>query len=194
MAIKCPSCGYERKPGDNARAPEYECPECGIVYAKFRGASAAGREQRATPLPVPPPSTNRTYDRASLGIPSNKGRLIVVIGVLLMGYVVGAPYWTVHQMRSAAKDRDGEALSEHIDFPSVRQSLKEQVNAMMMKEMSTKAELKENPFAALGMAFASTLVDKTVDTFVTPAGITQLMSGKKPDAEGHGEIGMRCSR
>ena len=32
MGIKCLKCGYERKPSDSA--PEYECPQCGAIYAK----------------------------------------------------------------------------------------------------------------------------------------------------------------
>ena len=32
MVKKCPKCGYERRSTDIA--PEYECPECGAVYAK----------------------------------------------------------------------------------------------------------------------------------------------------------------
>lgn len=31
--VTCPKCHYVRQPTD--RAPEYECPSCGIVYAKF---------------------------------------------------------------------------------------------------------------------------------------------------------------
>ncbi len=34
----CPKCGYERRPTD--MAPDYECPKCGIVYAKFNAARA----------------------------------------------------------------------------------------------------------------------------------------------------------
>lgn len=34
--IQCPSCGYVRKPEDAERAPDYECPDCGIVYAKYK--------------------------------------------------------------------------------------------------------------------------------------------------------------
>jgi len=48
-------------------------------------------------------------------------------------YVVTAPYITVHQIGDAAKRQDGEALSEHIDFPSVRQSFKDQANAAFAK-------------------------------------------------------------
>lgn len=30
--MRCPKCGYVRRPED--RAPDYECPSCGVVYAK----------------------------------------------------------------------------------------------------------------------------------------------------------------
>lgn len=109
----------------------------------------------------------------------SKGKILTAIGALFAIYVAAAPYITVYQLKSAAESRDGEALSERIDFPSVRQSLKDQINAMFMKEI-TKDGMKDNPFAALGAAFAGVMVDKMVDAFVTPAGITQLMSGEKP--------------
>lgn len=32
--MKCPKCAYERKPTDSS--PDYECPSCGIIYAKFK--------------------------------------------------------------------------------------------------------------------------------------------------------------
>lgn len=32
--MKCPKCAYERKPTDHARG--YECPSCGVIYAKFK--------------------------------------------------------------------------------------------------------------------------------------------------------------
>lgn len=114
----------------------------------------------------------------------SKGKMITVVGVLFAIYIAAAPYITVHQMKSAAERYDGEALSEYIEFPSVRQSLKDQMNAMFMKEMA-KDEMKANPFAVLGAAFVGIVVDKMVEAYVTPAGITQLMSGEKPkSAEG----------
>ena len=123
----------------------------------------------------------------------SKGKIISVVGVLLAIYVAAAPYITVHQMKSAAESHDGEALSEHIEFPSVRQSLKDQMNAMFMKEMA-KDEMKDNPFAALGAAFAGVMVDKMVEAYVTPAGITQLMAGEKPKPTREGESGSGSGR
>lgn len=32
-SIVCPKCAHTRQPGD--AGPDYECPKCGIVYAKF---------------------------------------------------------------------------------------------------------------------------------------------------------------
>lgn len=35
----CPKCGYQRTQHDTA--PDYECPACGIVYAKYKAAQSA---------------------------------------------------------------------------------------------------------------------------------------------------------
>jgi hypothetical protein len=108
-----------------------------------------------------------------------KGWLLGSIGTAVAVYFIGSPYLTVHQMRSAAQNRDGEALSEYIEFPSVRQSLKDQINAAFAKEMSKK-DMKHNSLAAVDAAFASVLVDKIVEAYVNPAAITQMMAGERP--------------
>ena len=62
----------------------------------------------------------------------------VILGVVMLSaaaYIVAAPYITVYQMKTTAENHDGEALSEYIDFPSVRQSLKEQMNVMVTNKM-----------------------------------------------------------
>ena len=42
--MKCPKCAYERKPTDSV--PDYECPGCGIVYAKYKQNSELTPELR----------------------------------------------------------------------------------------------------------------------------------------------------
>jgi len=113
-----------------------------------------------------------------------KGKVLAVVGVLVAIYLVAAPYITVLQIQSAAERNDGEALSEHIDFPSVRQSIKDQMNAVILKEMSEDKKVKKDAFAELGAAFAGVMIDRLVDSYVTPAGITQLMAGENPTLEG----------
>lgn len=46
MTTPCPKCSYQRKPTD--AAPDYACPSCGIVYAKYDAqADLAMRIDRA---------------------------------------------------------------------------------------------------------------------------------------------------
>ncbi|WP_445401021.1 DUF2939 domain-containing protein [Zobellella sp. An-6] len=104
--------------------------------------------------------------------------VLVMAAVLALGYGVAAPWLTVYQIREAADHRDSRALAEHVEFDSVRQSLKDQLNARMLRELGD--DIRQNPLAALGAALANTVVDGLVDTYVTPAGIEQLMRGETP--------------
>jgi hypothetical protein len=42
---RCPKCRYERQPADTA--PGWQCPSCGVAYAKVEGSAApVGVENR----------------------------------------------------------------------------------------------------------------------------------------------------
>ena len=105
--------------------------------------------------------------------------LIIAAIAIFAAWYAYSPYQTVHAMKAAGEHRDGEALAEHIDFPSVRASIKEQINARLLKVV--KEESEENPVKALGAAFGGMLVDKLVDAYVTPAGLMQMMEGERPE-------------
>ena len=45
--MHCPKCGYERKPSD--KAPDWQCPGCGIAFAKYKLLSTEG-----TPIATEP--------------------------------------------------------------------------------------------------------------------------------------------
>ena len=107
---------------------------------------------------------------------------IRIIVILVAGYIFAAPYITVYQMKIAAENHDGEALSEHIDFPSLRQHLKDQLTVQLAAEM-TQEEMDDNPFTAIAVTFGGMLVGKVIDTYVTPAGIMELMNGEDTDTE-----------
>lgn len=104
--------------------------------------------------------------------------IVALLVVAIVGYAAAGPYITLHQIKSGIEERDAEKLSEHIDFPSLRANLKEQLNALITKEASS--ELRGNPFAAVAMGIASKLVEGIVDAFVTPSGLASLMEGKRP--------------
>ena len=111
--------------------------------------------------------------------------ILGIIVVIAVGYIFAAPYLTVYQMKIAAENHDGEAISEHIDFPALRQNLKDQLNAQLGVELAQEA-MDDNPFTTLGAAFGGMLVGKMIDVYVTPAGIIELMKGENPDTESTG--------
>ena len=109
------------------------------------------------------------------------GALIAVIVVLVGGYYYASPYLALNTIKKAAQAGDSDTVSKYIDYPSVRQSFKDQMNAMMAKELMNQ---DTDGFAALGAMLASTMVDKMVDGLVTPEGMTLMFKGKNlRDAE-----------
>ena len=97
MGKVCRKCGYERQESD--LAPDYECPQCGVVYAKIksqdttngtqRTAEVKGRTQqqkqrkkRAEPVEPKFPSTT---ERKSLPLAIGLNFLVPGLGYLYMG-------------------------------------------------------------------------------------------------------------
>ena len=100
---------------------------------------------------------------------------------LLIGWYAASPYIALHQMRSAAESKDAAKLSEHIDFPSVKESLKASFSAAMMAEVAQSSQ--DDPFAGAGAALAIAMVGPMVDALVTPQAIAMMMQGEKPELE-----------
>ena len=104
---------------------------------------------------------------------------IFIAVATLSTYAYFAPHRTLIKIREAAQKGDKEALRELIDFPSVREGIKEHANAYMMKNMEDR--LRNNPFASFGMMLIPTFVDRMVDSYVTPSGIASVTKGIKLD-------------
>ena len=96
-----------------------------------------------------------------------------------------SPYWTLHQMKAAVEKKDADRLSEHIDFPSLRESFKGQMMTMMNKRMAAP-EMANNPFSGVGQTMAVALINPLIDAAVSPAGVLAMMeSGKvRPTPKG----------
>ncbi|MEA3009987.1 MAG: hypothetical protein QOJ91_1679 [Sphingomonadales bacterium] len=108
---------------------------------------------------------------------------IAIAGALLLiavGIYVGSPYYAIYSLRNAALEADTDELEAGVDFPAVRDSLKSQMSAAMMTKMQNDPEMRNNPFAGLGAMMMPAIVDRMVDSFVTPDGIAAMMRGQKP--------------
>ena len=118
-------------------------------------------------------------------------KIYLLTVLLLLGYFAGSPYLTLMNLKSDIESRNGESLADKIDFPSVRESLKDQFNMAMAKETMDSSD-EDDPWgtagAALGAVFASTLVDRMVDGLVTPSGLIELMSSGEIDSNSDGGV------
>lgn len=55
----------------------------------------------------------------------------VITAVLLVAGYAGSPFLAVHSLKGAAHKGDADKLSELVDFPAVRESMKSQLQAAM---------------------------------------------------------------
>ena len=100
---------------------------------------------------------------------------VAVIGGLGVYSYVSPDIWLL-EVKKAAEEGDKERLRDLIDFDSVKTGLKEDIKTQLA--VSMVAEIKESPFAALGVAMVSMIVDPMVDMIVSPSGMTALIEGQ----------------
>ncbi len=89
------------------------------------------------------------------------------------------PYLVVDRMKKAVEQNDAATMSECIDLPSVKESVKMYLSSEMGKKM--REEKSDNPFEALGYMLANAMIGPVVDAFVTPQNMAMMMSGMVPD-------------
>jgi hypothetical protein len=97
---------------------------------------------------------------------------------------IGSPWWAVHQFREAAQSGDRDRLEQTVDFPSVRESFKAQINSMLAEKMASDPEMQNNPFAGLGTMLIPTMVERMVDTVMTPDGFSRLVERGRSERGG----------
>lgn len=107
----------------------------------------------------------------------NKKMTWSIVGLLLIifAYFYATPYLVLNKMKNAAQAGDSAKVSEYIDYPSVRQSLKDQINSHMLEELDID---EQSRLANLGQKLASTLLDNMIDHVVTPEGMTMVLQGQ----------------
>lgn len=103
---------------------------------------------------------------------------IAVLVAILGAWYYATPYLAFSAMKAAADKRDAQTLSDYVDYPAVRESLKATFKEKMAGDL-VKGGANANPFAALGMMLAGALVDTMVDAMITPQGLTSLMNAEQ---------------
>jgi glutaredoxin len=94
MIRNCPKCAYTRKASD-AKVPDWQCPSCGIAYAKFLEQNEAPAATRAPLMSAPAAAPM-----------SAKALFFILAGLVAAGYA-GYRFYMVPK---AAKDADPQIL------------------------------------------------------------------------------------
>lgn len=131
--------------------------------------------------PMKPKSAPRSASaRARLPESIWKNKLAIVVAVLALlvgGYYVASPYWALRQLATAVEEGDVDKMSRYIDYPAVKDSVSNQLKAVLIQKMQTDNRMKDHPFAEGAMVFAMTMMDKMVDVLVSKEGMRALFNG-----------------
>ena len=111
--------------------------------------------------------------------------LIAIIVVSFFVYVGVGPYLTLSAIKSSITHNDEEALSEYIDFNSLRQNIKDQLHQAVL--VKAGKDLKGNPFSGIAEEIAIKKLDSRVDAFVTPSGLTSFFGVKRNEVDQNGD-------
>lgn len=103
---------------------------------------------------------------------------IIAIGVAVAGFVLAygaSPYVAVRGFVDAAKMGDATRLGASVDFPAVRADLKPQLTAAVATRVERDPEMRGNPFGGLSRILMPSILDRMIDSVVTPEGIAALV-------------------
>ena len=98
---------------------------------------------------------------------------VVALGFALFVYL--GPYLTVFKLRNGVRERDADKVSECIDYPPLRASMKAELQELVSDGLGPN-----NPLAGIASGLTLTFGDALVDSFITPEGLARIMAGQKP--------------
>jgi len=103
-------------------------------------------------------------------------KLALLILVLIAAYVA-YPYLALYRLGEALRAQDLGAVEAKVDWPKLRQGIKDDVNAALVAKVKPE---EGDDLAAFGIALAGKLAGPVIDTAVTPAGLVAVAAADRP--------------
>jgi Protein of unknown function (DUF2939) len=117
-------------------------------------------------------------------------KLVAILVFLMVAGFAALPYFNAYSLAEALKSGDRDTLESRVDWPIVRQKLKEELAAKMAATAFGSGEKTDRDASsgeALGKGIAGLLgpamINNMVDSYVTPAGLAALVKNKKSDED-----------
>jgi len=113
----------------------------------------------------------------------SRRRKVVSASLITLGglWLYLSPYIAIRSLREVAAAGDAVALAERVDFPAVRESLRQSVAARVSGQVGGGKE--GTLLGAIGASLAMALMGPVIDAMVTPEGVLALMNGETPRGE-----------
>ena len=165
----CPTCNHERNANDDPLIPEYQCPKCGVIYAKFKteadnaiGNIRYARDERIKLREKEHQEIQQLEERQH-NVDNFKSSvrehvaqfnfyiLFPAIVLAITGYQSYiSPAETVRGFVKTLADNNASELENYVDFKKLKINLKAAMKAEMDKKLDK--EKTNNKFYALGQA------------------------------------------
>jgi hypothetical protein len=105
-------------------------------------------------------------------------KVLIIVAVLvvlaLVAYVV-SPFFYVSSLKSAFLAGDSSKLADLVDFPALRDSLKEQVATILTQQTKESSDSNQSPFSALTAFVGPAFLNRAVDMYCTPDAIADFV-------------------
>lgn len=85
-----------------------------------------------------------------------------------------SPVWTLSRMKAAAEADDPEALNRYIDYPALRESLRQEIDA----KLADGAPNDSTGLSALKSAIGAAIAGPVIDSLVTPTGMRAALRAR----------------
>jgi len=102
--------------------------------------------------------------------------LIIAAGVT---WYFASPVWTLHQMKMAVDADDPAALDAYIDYPALRDDLKDEV----MGRLAVEEGKDRTGLGGLGVAIGRVVAGPVIDRVISPAGVRAALMAKQEQAQ-----------
>lgn len=108
--------------------------------------------------------------------------LVLALALLVGGWWYASPLLALDGLRDAAQAGDEAELEERVDFPALRESLKEQLRTALSE--AARDPSGNNPLGAAGAALGLGFVDPIIDNTVTSEWVAKAVTeGQRREAE-----------
>ena len=109
------------------------------------------------------------------------GLTVAAVAVIVIAWAA-APVLAAQALIRAAKAGDVDRIEQLVDFPALRESLKDELTTELAAHMRRDPRMAESDLGGLGLILAPMLLSGAVDAVVTPEVVAQMVTtAEAPD-------------